>query len=516
MSGAQLDNPLARDPDKAALIMGWTGEVVTYRDLDRRSNQVAHLLRRAGLRAGDVVALCMDTNPHFHEIVWGAQRSGLVTVAISNRLLPDEIAYIVKDSGARALFATMGLGATAHSLRGVDLPVAAWFAVGGPIEGYQEYLAARAGMPQTPVADESPGKYRLYSSGTTGRPKGILHIPDPRAKGQDHLTMERLSDFFGMDRDTVYLSPAPLYHSAPLTWTLRVLRLGGTIVLMDHFDAATALALIEQHQITHAQFVPTMFVRMLKLPPEARTAHDLSSLRAAIHAAAPCPVEVKDQMISWWGPIIHEFYGASEGLGITALLASEWLEHRGSVGRPLLGIPHAVDDAGTELPIGEVGTIWFEGGGNFEYLGDPQKTVESADPRGWRTVGDIGRLDAAGYLYLTDRKSNMIISGGVNIYPQEVEDLIITHPKVLDAAVIGVPDAEFGESVKAVVQLVDPTQRCDALATEIIAFCRASLSPIKCPRSVDFADQLPRHPNGKLYKRKLREQYWAGRKSAII
>jgi acyl-CoA synthetase (AMP-forming)/AMP-acid ligase II len=516
MTAVAGENPLARNPDKPALIMGWSGEVVTYRELDCRSNQVAHLLRDAGLRAGDVVALCMDTNRHFHEILWGVQRSGLVYVPISNRLLPDEIAYVLKDSGARAIFATSGLGATANALLGADLTVALWFAVGGPIGGYVDYLAARQAMPETPIGDESPGRFMSYSSGTTGRPKGIVHLADPRSKGKDHMTMQRLSDFFEMNADTVYLSPAPLYHSAPLTWTMRMLRLGATSVLMDHFDAATTLALIEKHKITHAQFVPTMFVRMFKLPAAVRSAYTLSSLRAAIHAAAPCPVEVKEQMIAWWGPIIHEYYGASEGLGITALLASEWLTHRGSVGKPIFGISHIVDDEGREQPIGAVGTIWFEDGGHFDYVGDPQKTAESMNERGWRTVGDIGRLDADGFLYLTDRKSNMIISGGVNIYPQEAENLIITHPRVLDAAVIGVPDEEFGESVKAVVQLIDPAEEGEAMASDIIAFCRASLSPIKCPRSVDFAVQLPRHPNGKLYKRKLRDQYWAGRGSAII
>ena len=516
MSDSANDNPLARNPDKPALIMAWNGEVVTYHDLDRRSNQVAHMLRNAGLKTGDVVALCMDTNRHFHEILWGVQRSGLYFLPISNRLLPGEISYILKDSGARALFVTGGLGATATSLRRMNLPIKRWLAVGGSIEGYEDYLSAREGFPETPVADESAGRYMCYSSGTTGRPKGILWAPDPRAKGRDHLTMERLSDFFGMSGETVYLCPAPLYHSAPLTWTMRMLRLGANSVLMDHFDPAAALALIEKYKITHAQFVPTMFVRMLKLAPEIRAAHDLTSLRAVIHAAAPCPIEVKQKMIDWWGAIVHEFYGASEGLGITAASASEWLAHRGSVGRSIMGIPHVVNEEGQELPVGEVGTIWFEDGGNWDYVGDPAKTAESMDRRGWRTVGDIGRLDADGYLYLTDRKSNMIISGGVNIYPQEAENLIISHPGVLDVAVIGVPDEEFGEAVKAVVQLIDPAQAGDAMAADIIAFCRVSLSSIKCPRSVDFVAELPRHPNGKLYKRKLRDQYWAGRDSALV
>lgn len=516
MSSGHTDNPLDRNPDKTAVIMAWSGEAVTYRELDRRSNQVAQMLRLAGLRTGDVVALCMDTNRYFIEILWGVQRSGLGFVPISTRLTPDEIAYIVNDSGAVALFASASLGKTAEALMERCSELMARYAVEGSIDGFQDYLPARDAGPEQPVPDESAGRYMLYSSGTTGKPKGIAWIADPRASGRDHLTMERLSDFFGMSDQTIYLSPAPLYHSAPLTWNLRILRLGGTIILMSHFDAEGALALIEQYRVTHAQFVPTMFVRILKLPDAVRLSYDLSSLRAAIHAAAPCPVPIKERMIAWWGPIIHEFYGASEGIGITALSAQEWLGHRGSVGKAIMGAPHVLNEAGVELPIGEQGVIWFEGGGQWNYIGDPEKTAETINDRGWRTVGDIGRLDTGGYLYLTDRMSNMIISGGVNIYPQEAENVIIAHPSVLDVAVIGVPDEDFGEVAKAVVQLAEGSTASAELAQDIIAFCRHSLSPIKCPKSVDFAQDLPRHPNGKLYKRKLRDQYWAGRASALV
>lgn len=513
---AVTDNPLARNPEKAAIILAWNDERISYRDLDRRSNRVAHLLRRAGVLAGDVVALCMETNAHFMEILWAVQRAGLGFVPISTKLTADEIAYIINDSGAAVVFASASLGKAAAELASLCNGLRVRYAVGSDIDGFQNFAEATQGLPEGPIADEGAGRYLLYSSGTTGRPKGIAWKADPRATGRDHLTMERLSAFFGMGEDTVYLSPAPLYHSAPLTWTLRVLRLGGTIVLMNHFDAEGTLATIEHYHTTHAQFVPTMFVRMLKLPDETRRRYDLSSLRAAIHAAAPCPVEVKEQMIAWWGPIIHEFYGASEGPGITALSAAEWVDHKGSVGKAIMGVPHVLDDSGHELSTGEQGVIWFESGGQWDYIGDPAKTAETVNERGWRTVGDIGRLDEQGYLYLTDRKSNMIISGGVNIYPQEAENVLISHPAVLDVAVIGVPDPDFGEVVKAVVELVPGVEGTPELAQDIIAFCRRTISPIKCPKSVDFTNQMPRHPNGKLYKRKLREQYWAGRASALV
>jgi len=510
------DNPLARTPDKTAMILAWSGEEITYRELDERSNRVAHMLRGAGIAAGDVVALCMETNAYFMEILWAVQRAGLGFVPISTRLTSDEIAYVINDSGASAIFASASLGGTARGLAARCPGLKARYAVGGSVDGFEAFPAAAAQMPVTHIDDESAGRYLLYSSGTTGRPKGIEWKADPRATGRDHLTMERLSEFFGMSDQTIYLSPAPLYHSAPLTWTLRVLRLGGTIVLMDHFDAQETLALIERYRVSHAQFVPTMFVRMLKLPGDDRDRYDLASLRAAIHAAAPCPVEIKEQMIAWWGPIVHEFYGASEGPGITALSAEEWLRHKGSVGRAIMGIAHVLDDDGQELPIGEQGVIWFESGGQWDYIGDPEKTAETVNEQGWRTVGDIGRLDEQGYLYLTDRKSNMIISGGVNIYPQEAENVLINHPAILDVAVVGVPDPDFGETAKAVVQLVNGQTPSPQLEQEIIAFCRAAISSIKCPKSVDFVDQLPRHPNGKLYKRKLRDKYWAGRASALV
>lgn len=496
--------------------MAGSGEVVTFAQLESRSGQVARLLQSNGLVPGDVVGLCMDTNSHWHEIALGIQRVGLMFVPISTKLLADEIAYILKDSGAKVVFASPSLGDVAKTLRESALDVIQWYAVDGAIPGFQDYRAVRDLQSAAPFSGPAPGTYLIYSSGTTGRPKGIRTIMEVTANQAEHPLMRILGEMFRMDENTLYLSPAPIYHSAPLTWTLRVLRAGGTCLLVEKFDAEAVLKIIEKYKVTHAQFVPTMFVRFLKLPAEVRRRYDMSSMRHAIHAAAPCPVEVKEQMISWWGPIISEFYGATEGLGMTALNSEDWLNHKGSVGRPIFGKLHILDDEGIELPSGQSGAIWFEKGGKFEYLHDPDKTASSANSRGWRTVGDVGYVDSEGFLYLTDRKANLIISGGVNIYPQETEDLILTHPKVMDAAVFGVPNVEMGEEVKAVVQLVDPREASADLARVLIEFCRARLSPIKCPKSIDFEIDLPRHPNGKLYKRKLRDRYWQGRTSKII
>ena len=315
----------------------------------------------------------------------------------------------------------------------------------------------------------------------------------------------------------LYLSPAPLYHSAPLANVSLTIRHGGTVVIMEHFDPEQYLELVARYHITHTQLVPTMFSRMLKLPPERRAQADLSSLKIAIHAAAPCPAQVKAQMIDWWGPIIHEYYGATEGLGFTACNSAEWLAHRGSVGRVLLGDIYILDELMQPVPLGTSGEVWFKTASPFVYFNDPERTAQTRSPDGsMSTVGDMGFLDTDGFLYLTDRSTFMIISGGVNIYPQECENLLITHPKVADAAVFGVPNADLGEEVKAVVQPVAGVAAGPELAQELMAFCAEHLSRQKCPRSVDFSAQLPRLPTGKLYKRLLRDPYWAGHKSRIV
>jgi fatty-acyl-CoA synthase len=293
------------------------------------------------------------------------------------------------------------------------------------------------------------------------------------------------------------------------------MRAGGTVVVMDHFDPEETLRLIERYHVTFGQFVPTMFVRMLHLPREEREGFDLSSLQMAVHAAAPCPVPVKRQMIEWWGPIIHEYYAGTEDIGSTFITAQEWLTHPGSVGRPMDEC-HIVSEEGEELPAGQPGVVYFAGGRPFEYHNDPDKTASISNDKGWRTLGDIGYLDEDGYLYLTDRLAHMIVSGGVNIYPQEAENVLASHPAVADVAVIGVPDEEMGEAVKAVVEAADPSSAGPALEAELLAACRAELATYKCPRTIDFVDALPRDDNGKLYKRRLRERYWEGHDSLVI
>ncbi len=504
--------------DRPAVIMGSSGEVVTYRQLEERSNRFAHYLRSQGLRQGDVVAVLMENNAFYHEVVWGARRSGLYFTTINSHLTVDEAAYIINDCGARVLVSSTALAEMAAQLTlqlipGVErrLMIAedgdpAFF---DQLDGWLPYTGAVVNRPTTPIADESEGDLLQYSSGTTGRPKGIKRKLSGSPISLDTDPVVPFLRAIGFGENDVYLSPAPLYHSAPIVWTMGVHRLGGTVVVMERFDPAGYLALVERYHVTHSQLVPTMFVRMLKLPPEQRARHDLSSLRCVIHAAAPCPVQIKHQMIEWWGPIISEFYSSSEGAGATFITSPEWLAHPGSVGRTMIGKPHILDDDGRELSAGEPGTIWFADGIPFEYLNDLAKTAGARNDRGWTTVGDVGYLDDDGYLYLTDRRSFMIISGGVNIYPQEAENLLITHPGVLDVAVIGVPNADFGEEVKAVVQPLDWADAGPALQEELIAFCREHLAAYKCPRSVDFEPELPRLDTGKLYKRILRDRYWA-------
>ena len=505
-----------KTPDKPAYIMASTGETVTYRQLDEQSNRIAQLFRSLRLKAGDHIALFLENNPRFFEICWGAQRSGLIYTAISSRLTAAEVDYIVTDCGAKLFVTSNHLADRAAELAPLMKDVAHRFMLDGTIAGYQSWEEAVARQPAERIADETTGHDMLYSSGTTGRPKGVLPVVEPQPIDADNPLFQITRKLYGMGDDTVYLSPAPLYHAAPLRFNMTVMRLGGTSVIMEHFDAEEFLALVPKYKISHTQLVPTMFVRFLKLPDEVRLSYDVSSLRCAIHAAAPCPMPTKEKMIEWWGPIIWEYYGGTEGNGLTMCNASEWLAHRGTVGRAVLGTVKICDEDGNELPQGEAGTIYFADGRPFAYHNDPQKTAETKNARGWTTLGDVGYVDADNFLHLTDRKAFMIISGGVNIYPQEAENLLITHPKVMDCAVFGVPNTDFGEEVKAVVQPRDMAEAGPALAEELIAFCKQHLSAIKCPRSVDFEPELPRHPTGKLYKRLLRDRYWQGRDSKIV
>jgi long-chain acyl-CoA synthetase len=505
-------------PDKPAYIMAGTGEAISYRELDERSNQLAHVFRDAGLQRGDAIALMLENHPRYFEILWAAQRSGLYYTAISSRLTRDETEYIINDCEAKVFVTSSYKSDVAQEIVPGTPGVQVRLMLDGTVPGYDSYEDATASKPTTPIADESEGIDMLYSSGTTGRPKGV-RLPLPEGEmGQPSGVTVLGQMLYGFNPDMVYLSPAPLYHAAPLRFTMAVQRVGGTAIVMEHFDAAEFLRLVDTYKVTHTQVVPTMFVRMLKLPEDERAKYDVSSLQVAIHAAAPCPVPVKEQMIEWWGPKIMEYYAGTEGNGFCAITSEEWLQHKGSVGKPLLGAVHIVGEDGEEVGTREEGTIYFESGSTFEYHNDPEKTASSRDPkgRGWSTLGDVGYVDEDGYLYLTDRKAYMIISGGVNIYPQEAENLLTTHPKVLDVAVIGVPNEDFGEEVKAVVQLVDPSTASPELERELIAFCREHLADVKCPRSVDFTDELPRHPTGKLYKRLLRDTYWEGKSSRIV
>jgi long-chain acyl-CoA synthetase len=497
-------------PDKPAVIMAGSGRVVTYRELDEESNRLAHLFRATGLRPGDHVAFMLENHPLFLAIAWAAHRSGLYYTAISSRLQPDELAYIIGNCGARVFISSAKLAGVASSATEVTPGVELRLMLDGVAPGFTSYEEATAAMPATPIADECQGMDMLYSSGTTGRPKGVKPTLSTAELDVAGPLMRLIEFLFAPTSDSVYLSPAPLYHAAPLRYCLNFLRFGATVVVMERFDPEEALRLIETHRVTHAQWVPTMFIKMLKLPPEVRERYDLSSLTCAIHAAAPCPVPVKEQMIEWWGPIIHEYYAGTEGNCFLYVGSEDWLKHKGTVGRPLLGVVHICDEEGNELPPGEHGTVFVANGPRFVYHGDPDKTRSAQDPlgRGWTTLGDIGYVDEEGFLYLTDRRAYMIISGGVNVYPQEAENVLSVHPKVADVAVFGVPDEEMGEQVKAVVQPASPGEAGPELEAELIAYCRARLAHYKCPKSVDFRDELPRQPTGKLYKRHLRDEYW--------
>jgi long-chain acyl-CoA synthetase len=508
---------VATQPDKPAIVMAGTGAVITYAELDAAANRVSRLLRDSGLQPGDHVAVCLENHPRFFEVIWGCHYAGLIYTAASSRLTSEELAYIINDCGARMFITSQYLSRQASEVLESTPDVERRLMLDGTAPGYESYEEVIATLDASPLPDRVAGVDMLYSSGTTGQPKGVLPAFSPTPLGEEAGGVAPVMQMlFGVSAESVYLSPAPLYHAAPLRFTMGVHRLGGTSVIMEHFDAEEFLALVERHHITHSQVVPTMFVRMLKLPDEVRNRYDVSSLQVVIHAAAPCPVQVKKQMIEWFGPVLHEYYAGTEGNGFVYCNSEMWLAHEGTVGMPIGSTVHIVGEDGEEVPQGESGTIYFEGGGAFEYHNDPDKTKNSRHPKGWSTLGDVGYLDGDGFLYLTDRKAYMIISGGVNIYPQESENLLVTHPKVVDVAVFGVPNDDFGEEVKAVVQPVEMPADSQAAATlerELIAYCREHLADVKCPRSVDFRAELPRHPTGKLYKRLLKDEYWkdAGR-----
>jgi acyl-CoA synthetase (AMP-forming)/AMP-acid ligase II len=491
-------------PDRPAAIDAETGEVRTYRALDERANRFAHALRDAGLHTGGHIAVVLDNRLEMFDALWGAMVSGLYVTPVNWHLAHDEVEYIVDDCGASALVvaadvtdAAAGLGTEARALR---------LAVGRTPAGFDDFEAVLAAQPSDPIADEAEGSWMFYSSGTTGRPKGIKPPTIGAPLGGPNGFSGLVGGLFGIGETSTYLCPAPLYHSAPAGWSTTSQRLGATVVFMHSFDAEACLAAIERYRVTHVQFVPTHLVRILKLEPEVRAEYDLSSLQVIVHAAAPCPPDVKRGAIEFFGPILHEYYAGSEGGGFCYIDSADWLAHPGSVGKPLLGATHVTDEDGNELPNGEAGQLWFESSHQFEYHGDKKKTAEAWNDRGWMTLGDVGYVDDEGYVYLTDRVSNMIISGGVNIYPRETEDVLIGHPAVHDVAVIGIPHPEMGESVRAVVQLAEPVADEDAMAEELRGYCRERLSHFKCPTSVVFVDELPRLPSGKIAKRMFSDE----------
>jgi long-chain acyl-CoA synthetase len=505
--------------DQPAFIMAQTGETITHAELEAHSNRLAHFLRSVGLKRLDHYSIFMENNARYVECCAAGERAGLYYTCINSFLTPEEVAYIVNNSESKVLiFSQEKRSVAAEALKNCpNIEVA--IIVDGP--GDRETILnlddATTGFPSTPIADESLGIAMLYSSGTTGRPKGIVRPLPEVPPAQPLPVYEFLSKLWRYREGMIYLSPAPLYHSAPHVGVNLTIRMGGTAVIMERFDPEHYLKLVETYRPSHSQLVPTMFSRMLKLPDEVRGRYDVSSLEVAVHAAAPCPVQVKQQMIDWWGPIILEYYSATEAMGFAACDSEQWLSHRGTVGQMVLGELHVLDENMRPAPKGEPGTLWFKAGTEFSYFNDPVNTAEGRSPDGtMSTVGDVGYLDDDGYLYLTDRATFMIISGGVNIYPQESENLLITHPKVADAAVFGVPDADLGEAVKAVVQPMPGIQPGPELVAELIAFCAEHLSRQKVPRSIDFEEELPRLPTGKLYKRLLRDRYWADHQSRIV
>ncbi|MFT5137839.1 MAG: long-chain acyl-CoA synthetase [Arenicella sp.] len=504
-----------------AFIMADSGEVVTYGEYEARCNRLAHLLRSQGLKRGDHYAIFMENNSRYLETCGAGERSGLYYTCVNSYLTANELAYILNNSESQILITSEACLAVAIEAIKQCPAVQQCFIVDGADNKLGDRISnldeATSGFPDAPIPDESLGSAMLYSSGTTGQPKGILRaLPE---ESPEHMipVASFMIQIMQFRPGQIYLSPAPLYHAAPHISVNLTLRLGGTVIIMERFDPQRYLMLVEKYQVTHSQLVPTMFSKMLKLAEPLRLKYDVSSLEVAVHAAAPCPIQIKRQMIEWWGPIIVEYYGATEGLGFTVCNSEEWLAHPGTVGRVVFGDLKILDEQLQPCVSGEHGTLWFETASEFEYFNDPDRTAQAKSADGERsTVGDIGYLDSDGFLYLSDRAAFMIISGGVNIYPQESENLLITHPKVADAAVFGIPNDEFGEEVKAVVELMPSDTPSEALAQELIAFCKAHLAYMKCPRSIDFDPKLPRLPTGKLYKRELRDRYWGDQVGRII
>ncbi|MGE4432316.1 MAG: AMP-binding protein [Sphingobium sp.] len=508
------------EPSKPAIIMADNGKIVTYAALVDRANRVAHALAQAGMEEGDTIAFLVENSERYPELIWGAKNSGLRYICMSTHLSPGDANYIIRDSGAKALIASHALAGLAQAatdeLATGPLPGPQLFMIGGGAGRFADLDAILPHMSDQPLQGRRRGPSMLYSSGTTGRPKGVMtmlpdvgpDVPPPR--------FAMLQKQYGLGADTVFLNPGPFYHAAPNRFMVSTQRAGGTVVAFERFAPEPVLRAIETHRVTHGFFVPTMFGRMLALPQQARDRADTRTLRHAIHAAAPCSIMVKRAMIDWWGPVIDELYAGTEAFGHSFITSAEWLAHPGSVGRPAEGCQlKIVDEAGNSLPAGAQGRIMMSNGLRIAYHGDTDKTEALYDKDGFASLGDIGYVDEDGYLYLTDRESHMIIVGGVNVYPQEVERFLAEHDAIEDSAVIGIPDADMGEEIKAVIQLRHGFAPDAKMEAEIIRFCRDSLSLYKCPRSVDFVDQLPRSPMGKLSKKDIKQRYWQDIRQSI-
>ena len=493
--------------DKPAIIMADTGQTITYQELEDKANQIAHALRSLGIQNGDHIAMMLENHVQYLIIAWAIFRSGICLTPISYHLLEDETVYILNNCEAKLFLSSKKMEYIAVSSAKKADAVKYFYMLDGTANGYESFDDLIASHPTTPIEDEILGNTMLYSSGTTGQPKGVYTPPPGESIYEMNPILVTMGKTFKFGPHTVYLSPAPLYHAAPFFYNMVTLMFGGTSIIMSKFDPENSLAYIDKYKANYSQWVPIMFVRMLKMPQSIRDKYDISSMKLAIHAAAPCPVEIKEKMINWWGPVIFEYYGASEGLGMTAITSEEWLSHKGSVGKAVVGTPYILDDDGNELATGEIGNLYFTGGNEFKYHKEAEKTKNAYRPDGKRSVGDVGYLDKDGYLYLTDRKNFTIISGGVNIYPQEIENHLINHPKVTDVAVFGIPNEEFGQEVKAVIQPKNWEDANEELVSELFQYCREKLSRIKIPRSISFDPELPRKDNGKLYKRRIVEKY---------
>ncbi len=502
-------------PDKIALRFEPSGRTLSFGQLERESNRHAHALRAAGLKPGEAVALCYPNSPELLILIGAAARLGLYYTLLPYRGSAKDLAYIITNSGARVALVATNAPALANLPALLDLNTVALQAHtlpgSAPIpEGFDDWQAKVKAHPDTLPDNPAQGREMLYSSGSTGRPKGIRKpLPDGMWNSPDmrNVLLARASE---MTSESVYLSTSPLYHSAPNRYQQAALSVGALSVVMENFDPEQALRLIDREHCTHSLWVPTMFQRMLRLEPSVRSRWSMASMTHAVHGAAPCPIHVKQAMIDWWGPVLYEYYAGTEGLGSTWISTPEWLTHKGSVGCPRDCRVHILDEHGIELPIGTTGTVYFESLGDFSYWKDPQKTQEVISPQGWRTFGDVGHVDAEGYLYLTDRRDFMVISGGVNLYPQEIESALLEHPAVVDAAAFGVPDEDLGEKMVAVVQL-DPAHPASAtpLLDEIKAFSLQRLGHIKAPKQIAVIPLLPRLETGKLHKKRLQADWLA-------